>query len=94
MHFSSVYRTNKEEAGAIVARAELFIPSHCSFGLSATSQQYFSLRTNQPPATSQLYFYLTTNQHQQPATSQTNSGVRRATRSLWRTGLRRERREA
>jgi hypothetical protein len=24
----------------------------CSFGLSATSQQYFSLRTNQPPATS------------------------------------------
>jgi hypothetical protein len=27
-----------------------------SFGLSATSQQYFSLRTNQPPATSQQYF--------------------------------------
>jgi hypothetical protein len=25
----------------------------CSFGLSATSQQYFSLRTNQPPAISQ-----------------------------------------
>jgi hypothetical protein len=25
----------------------------CSLGLSATSQQYFSLRTNQPPATSQ-----------------------------------------
>jgi hypothetical protein len=24
--------------------------SPCSFGLSATSQQYFSLRTNQPPA--------------------------------------------
>jgi hypothetical protein len=24
----------------------------CSLGLSATSQQYFSLRTNQPPATS------------------------------------------
>jgi hypothetical protein len=27
-------------------------PSACSLGLSATSQQYFSLRTNQPPATS------------------------------------------
>jgi hypothetical protein len=24
----------------------------CSLGLSATSQQYFSLRTNQPPTTS------------------------------------------
>jgi hypothetical protein len=31
--------------------------SACSLGLSATSQQYFSLRTNQPPATS----------HNQPA---------------------------
>jgi hypothetical protein len=28
-------------------------PSPCSLGLSATSQQYSSLRTNQPPATSQ-----------------------------------------
>jgi hypothetical protein len=27
--------------------------SPCSLGLSATSQQYFSLRTNQPSATSQ-----------------------------------------
>jgi hypothetical protein len=27
--------------------------SACSLGLSATSQHYFSLRTNQPPATSQ-----------------------------------------
>jgi uncharacterized lipoprotein YmbA len=44
----------------------------CSFGLSATSQQYFSLRTNQPPATSQQYFSLRTNQHQPSATSQTN----------------------
>jgi hypothetical protein len=34
------------------------------------SQQYFSLRTNQPPATSQQYFSLTTNQHQPSATSQ------------------------
>jgi hypothetical protein len=33
----------------------------CSFGLSATSQQYFSLRTNQSPATSQQYFSLWTN---------------------------------
>jgi hypothetical protein len=29
----------------------------CSFDLSATSQQYFSLRTNQPPAISQQYFF-------------------------------------
>jgi hypothetical protein len=27
-----------------------------SFGLSATSQQYFSFRTNQPPTISQQYF--------------------------------------
>jgi hypothetical protein len=39
----------------------------CSLGLSATSQQYFSLRTNQPPTTSQQYFSLRTNQHQPPA---------------------------
>jgi uncharacterized lipoprotein YmbA len=44
----------------------------CSLGLSATNQQYFSLRTNQPPATSQQYFSLRTNQHQPLATSQTN----------------------
>jgi hypothetical protein len=44
----------------------------CSLGLSATSQQYFSLTTNQPPATSQQYFSLRTNQHQPSATSQTN----------------------
>jgi hypothetical protein len=51
--------------------------SACSFGLSATSQQYFSLRTNQPRATSQQYFSLKTNQHQPSATSQTNRlGVR------------------
>jgi hypothetical protein len=44
----------------------------CSFGLLATSQQYFSLRTNQPPAISQQYFSLRTNRHQPSATSQTN----------------------
>jgi hypothetical protein len=44
----------------------------CSFGLSATSQQYFSLRINQPSATSQQYFSLRTNQHQPSATSQPN----------------------
>jgi hypothetical protein len=27
----------------------------CSLGFLATSQQYFSLRTNQPPVTSQQY---------------------------------------
>jgi hypothetical protein len=47
-------------------------PSPCSLGLSATSQQYFSLRTNQPSATSQQYFFLITNQHQPSATSRTN----------------------
>jgi hypothetical protein len=47
----------------------------CSFGLSATSQQYFFLRTNQSPATSQQYFFLRTNQHQPSATSQTNRPV-------------------
>jgi hypothetical protein len=31
-------------------KVHLLVP--CSLGLSATSQQYFSLRTNQPPATS------------------------------------------
>jgi hypothetical protein len=44
--------------------------SPCSFGLSATSQQYFSLRINQPSPTSQQYFSLRTNQHQPSATSQ------------------------
>jgi hypothetical protein len=52
------------------------LPTHgqvaCSFGLSATSQQYFSLRTNQTPAISQQYFSLRTNQHPPSATSQTN----------------------
>jgi hypothetical protein len=46
--------------------------SPCSLGLSATSQQYFSLRTYQPPTTSQQYSTLTTNQHQPSATSQPN----------------------
>jgi hypothetical protein len=44
----------------------------CSLGLSATSQQYFSLRTNQPAATSQQYFSLRTNQHQPSTTSHLN----------------------
>jgi hypothetical protein len=48
------------------------VPAACSLGLSTTSQQYFSLRTNQPPATSQQYFSLKINQHQPSATSQTN----------------------
>jgi hypothetical protein len=42
----------------------------CSLGLSATGQQYFSLRTNQPPTTSQQYSSLRTNQPS--ATSQPN----------------------
>jgi hypothetical protein len=47
----------------------------CSLGLSATSQQYLSLRTNQPLATSQQYSFLRTNQHQPSATSQPNRAV-------------------
>jgi hypothetical protein len=47
-------------------------PSPCWLGLSVTSQQYFSLTTNQPPATSQQYSSLRTNQHQPSATSQPN----------------------
>jgi hypothetical protein len=46
--------------------------SPCSLGLLATSQQYFSLTTNQPPATSQQCSSLRTNQHQPSATSQPN----------------------
>jgi hypothetical protein len=46
--------------------------SACSFGLSATSQQYFSLRTNQPPVTSQQYSSLRRDQHKPSATSQPN----------------------
>jgi hypothetical protein len=42
-----------------------------SFGLSATSQQYFSLRTNQSPAVSQQCCSIRINQHQPSATSQT-----------------------
>jgi hypothetical protein len=53
-------------------RSHSCLSSPCSFGLSATSQQYFSLRTNQPSATSQQYFSLRTNQHQSSATSQMN----------------------
>jgi hypothetical protein len=37
------------------------------YALFATSQQYFSLTTNQPPATSQQYSSLKTNQHQSSA---------------------------
>jgi hypothetical protein len=44
----------------------------CSLGLSTTNQQYFSLRTNQPPATSEQYFSLGTNLYQPSAISKTN----------------------
>jgi hypothetical protein len=39
----------------------------CLLGLLATSQQYFSLKKNQPPANTQQYFSLTINQHQPSA---------------------------
>jgi hypothetical protein len=42
-------------------------------GLSTTDQQYFSLRTNEPPATNQQHFSLKTNQHQhQPPAKRTS----------------------
>jgi hypothetical protein len=52
-------------AGAVMKQGEVLCCelAPCSFGLSATSQPYFSLRTNQSPATSQQYFSLRTNQH-------------------------------
>jgi hypothetical protein len=49
--------------------SEMLNQTACSLGLSAISQQYFSLRTNQPPTTSQHYFSLRTNQHQPSATN-------------------------
>jgi hypothetical protein len=39
----------------------------CSLGLSATSQQYFSLRTNQPPASSTFLSEQISTSHQPPA---------------------------
>jgi hypothetical protein len=56
-----------------VREAASFFP--CSFGLSPTSQQYFSLRTNKPPATNQQYFFLRPNQHQ-PNEQTVCSGLR------------------
>jgi hypothetical protein len=47
-------------------------PVLSALGLPDTSQQYSSLRTNQPTATSQQYSSLKTNQHQSSATSQPN----------------------
>jgi hypothetical protein len=61
---------NKKEHGANVSKFVLGTP--CSLGLSATSQQYFSLRTKQPPATSQQFSSLRRNQHQPSANSQPN----------------------
>jgi hypothetical protein len=54
----------------MIAREILTKFASCSFSLSATSQQYFSLRRNQSSATSRQYFSLRTNQHQPSATSQ------------------------
>jgi hypothetical protein len=46
-----------EHPDHVDAPGDALAEAACSLGLSATSQQYFSLRTNQPPATS----------HNQPA---------------------------
>jgi hypothetical protein len=61
-----------EQTVTCICHFQVYSWTACSFGLSAISQQYFSLRTNQPPAISQQYFSLTANQHQPSATSQTN----------------------
>jgi hypothetical protein len=42
---------------SIIFNYKHHIMQPCSLGLSATSQQYFSLTTNQPPATSQQYLF-------------------------------------
>jgi hypothetical protein len=57
---------------AAVAAFRLRDRQPCSFDLSATSQQYFSLKINQPSPTNQQYFSLRTNQHQPSTTSRTN----------------------
>jgi hypothetical protein len=50
-------------------------PPPCSFGLPATSQQYFSLRTNQPSATSTFLSEQTSTSHQ-PPTKRTGCTIR------------------
>jgi hypothetical protein len=42
---------------SIIFNYKHHIMQPCSLGLSATSQQYFSITTNQPPATSQQYLF-------------------------------------
>jgi hypothetical protein len=65
----STFKKNKKRDNTECS--SIWIPCR-SLGLSATSQQYFSLTTNQPSATSQQYSCLRTNQHQPSATSQPN----------------------
>jgi hypothetical protein len=66
-------RTRASVSGLLTAtRARYPLRADSLLAYPPASQQYFSLRTNQPPATSQQYFSLRTNQHQPSATSQTN----------------------
>jgi hypothetical protein len=55
---SSAHASSKQvrRAGGGGDQKARHICAPCSFGLSATSQQYFSLRTNQSPTISQQYF--------------------------------------
>jgi hypothetical protein len=53
-------------------RRDQLVP--CSLGLSTTSQQYFSLTTNQPPASSALLSEQISTSHQPPA-NRTGCGV-------------------
>jgi hypothetical protein len=65
-------------AGLTIPRAERVASRLLvRLGYQPTSQQYFSLGTNQPPATNQQYSPLGTNQHRPPATGRT-SGTRGA----------------
>jgi hypothetical protein len=69
---SGVLDVTKQHHSIVMCSEQSAVVTPCSFGLSATSQQYFSLRINQPPPTSQQYFSLKTNQHQPSSTSRTN----------------------
>jgi hypothetical protein len=54
----------------------------CSLGLSATSQQYFSLRTNQPPATSRNQPAVLFSQNK-PAQAMSHQPTEQAVTTTW-----------
>jgi hypothetical protein len=72
IHFMQATKTYHMHQFGNLDECVVSLDAPCSLGLSATSQQYFSLTTNQPPPTSQQCSSLRTNQHQPSATSQPN----------------------